>query len=129
MKNRIFYSALTLIAGMAFAQAQDLKGDKDNGESLFGRHCSVCHSMTANRVGPILSGVYGRKAGTVPEFHYSSAVQASTITWDSKTLDQWLTGPQQLIPGQRMNFSISDPQKRADIIAYLKSESEVSGKK
>ena len=107
------------------ARADGLTGDSANGESLFGRHCSVCHSLTANRVGPILSGVYGRKAGTVPEFHYSSAVQTSNIIWDSKTLDQWLTGPQQFIPGQRMNFSISDPQKRADIIAYLKSESGV----
>jgi cytochrome c len=99
----------------------DLTGDSTHGESLFDQHCGACHSLTANRVGPSLSGIYGRKAGSVDGFNYSKAVQSASITWGNDTLDQWLTNPQKLIPGQRMNFNISDPQKRADIIAYLKS--------
>jgi cytochrome c len=113
----------TLLLGGA-AYADDVTGDSARGEDLFKHHCGACHSLTANRVGPILSGVYGRKAGTVTGFTYSQAVQASAITWNSTTLDQWLSGPQKFIPGQRMNFNISDPQKRADIIAYLKTASE-----
>jgi cytochrome c len=113
--------AVLLVGGNAYADA--VVGDSSEGESLFNHHCAVCHSLDNNRVGPKLGGVYGRKAGTAPDFHYSAAVQASTVVWNDKTLDQWLTGPQQFIPGQRMNFSISDPQKRADIIAYLKSQS------
>jgi cytochrome c len=114
--------ALALVAG--HVHADTLAGDSSHGESLFDHHCSACHSMTANRVGPILSGVFGRKAGSVPGFNYSKAVQASGITWNADTIDKWLTNPQQLIPGQRMNFNISDPQKRADIIAYLKTASD-----
>jgi len=125
MKN-ISFTILTLtillIAGNAYAQ--NLTGDSANGQSLFEHHCGACHSLTANRVGPILSGVYGRKAGSVSNFTYSTAVKSSDVTWDATTLDKWLTNPRDLIPGQRMNFSISDPQKRADIIAYLKSQSE-----
>jgi len=127
--NAFIFLVLSALWTGSGAYAQELTGDSANGESLFRSHCSVCHSMTSNRVGPNLAGVYGRKAGTVPDFHYSTAVQSSTIVWDSKTIDQWLTGPQQFIPGQRMNFSISDPQKRADIIAYLKNESQTGAKK
>lgn len=109
----------TLISTTVYAD--NLPGDKDSGESLFNHQCSACHSLDSNRVGPKLGDVYGRKSGTVPDFNYSSAVKSANITWNSETLDKWLSGPQQFIPGQRMNFSISDPQKRADIIAYLKS--------
>jgi len=117
---------LSLVCGQALAQ--ELAGDSTAGESLFDRHCSVCHSLTSNRVGPILSGVYGRKAGTVPQFNYSKAVQSSNIVWNDKTLERWLTNPQEFLPGQRMNVSISDPEKRADIIAYLKSISATGPK-
>jgi len=113
--------ALFIAGGVVTAHAQT--GDSANGQELFEKHCGACHSLTANRVGPILSGVYGRKAGSVPGFTYSPAVKNSGITWDAASIDKWLTNPRDFIPGQRMNFSISDPQKRADIIAYLKSES------
>jgi len=99
-------------------------GNAESGKSLFQSHCMACHSLTANRVGPMLSGVYGRKAGSAPDFNYSTAVKSSGITWNEATLDQWLSSPQKLIPGQKMNISISDPQKRADIIAYLKTLSD-----
>lgn len=125
MKYGKFFSVtvFTLLMVAGAVRAEELAGDADHGASLFDRHCGACHSMTANRVGPILSGVYGRQAGNVPNFTYSAAVKASSVTWNSETLDKWLSGPQQFLPGQKMNFSMSDPQKRADIIAYLKKES------
>ena len=49
----------------------------------------------------------------------SPALKASGLVWDAATLDRWLTGPPELVPGTKMYFSLSDPQKRADIIAYL----------
>jgi cytochrome c len=114
-----FALTIFLTSGAAYAD-----GDSANGAELFQHHCGACHSLTANRVGPILSGAYGRKAGSVPGFTYSEAVKSSGVTWDSASLDKWLTNPRDFIPGQRMNFSVSDPQKRADIIAYLKKASE-----
>jgi len=112
--------AALLAAPAVFADAPP-KGDPAQGQSLFQEHCMACHSLDANRVGPMLGTVYGRKAGTVPDFNYSPAVKASGVTWNAVTIDKWLSGPQSFIPGQRMNFSIDDAQKRADIIAYLKS--------
>jgi cytochrome c len=41
------------------------------------------------------------------------------LTWDKTTLDRWLTNPIALVPGTKMYFKIDDPQKRADVIAYL----------
>jgi cytochrome c len=43
------------------------------------------------------------------------------IVWDDNTLDGWIKDPQHLIPGNTMMFpGIGDPQKRADLLAFLK---------
>jgi cytochrome c len=96
-------------------------GDAARGESVYTAKCGACHSPDANRVGPMHRGVYGRTAGSVPGFSYSAAVKDSSVVWEEDTLDQWLTDPQALIPGQRMNFRLSQPQDRADVIAYLRT--------
>jgi len=96
-------------------------GDAERGRELYEARCTGCHSIEANRVGPMHRGLFGRKAGAVVDFAYSPALKASIIVWDEGTLDRWLAGPQKMIPGQRMNFSVDAPQDRADIIAYLKS--------
>ncbi len=67
--------------------------------------------------------MFGRKAGTAPRFNYSPAVKSSTVAWEEKTLDDWLTNPQALIPGQQMNFRVATAEDRADIIAYLRQQS------
>ena len=97
--------------------------DADHGKDLYESRCGGCHSLDSNRVGPAHRGVYGRTAGTAPAFNYSTAVKNSGVVWGEKTLDAWLTNPQALIPGQRMNFRIALPEDRADIIAYLRQQS------
>ena len=50
--------------------------DPDKGKVLF-LQCRACHSLEAggaNKVGPNLHGVLGRKAGLAPGFSYSDAV-------------------------------------------------------
>jgi len=115
--------ALSLtIAGMA--RADELPaGDAMRGAKVYEQRCGACHSLEANRVGPRHHGVYGRKAGSVTDFPYSPAVKASQVIWSQDTLNAWLTDPQKLIPGQRMNYRLGDPQLRADVIAFLKKES------
>ena len=96
--------------------------DSASGERVFQR-CFACHSLDANRVGPAHRGVFGRKAGAVPDYNYSPALKRSAIVWDEAALDKWLTNPQALIPGQRMGFRLGDAGERSDIIAFLKRES------
>lgn len=126
MKNtfRLFLCAAVgaFALSVAHGAAAGPAGDAGNGQAMFQSHCSACHSVDANRVGPKLGGVFGRKAGAAAGYSYSPAVAKSGVTWTAENLDKWLSGPQQFIPGQKMNFNISDAQKRADIIAFLKSQ-------
>ena len=113
---------LALALGIA-AAASAAAADAVHGKELYESRCGGCHSLDANRVGPAHRGVYGRKAGSAPNFNYSPAVKKSAVVWEERTLDAWLTNPQALIPGQRMNFRVAAAEDRADIIAYLRQQS------
>lgn len=117
--------ALALAASLVLAAASDraAAADAQRGQELYELRCGGCHSLDANRVGPAHRGVYGRKAGSAPNFAYSTAVKNSTVVWEDRTLDAWLTNPQAVIPGQRMNFRVALPEDRTDIIAYLRQQS------
>lgn len=114
--------AAFLAAGVAVAAVR-ADADPERGAQLYESRCIGCHSLDANRVGPMHRGVYGRRAGTVPGFDYSPALKKAALVWDAATLDRWLTNPQALVPGQRMNFRVSAERDRADIIAFLRRES------
>jgi cytochrome c len=43
--------------------------------------------------------------------------------WSDTTLNRWLTDPEALIPGQRMNIRVLSADDRADLIAFLRRES------
>ncbi|MBL8289441.1 MAG: c-type cytochrome [Rubrivivax sp.] len=94
-------------------------GDAGRGRAAYEGRCGACHSVEADRVGPRHAGVFGRRAGSLPQFDYSPALRASQVVWNAKTLEQWLTDPESLIPGQRMGYRIGDAAIRADIVAYL----------
>ena len=100
-------------------------GDAAAGKTAF-ITCQTCHAIEVgvNRIGPSLHGVVGRKAGSVAGFAYSTANSGSGITWTPEKLFQYLENAQRVVPGTKMSFaSLPDPQKRADVIAYLKTNS------
>lgn len=101
-----------------------LTGDAAKGEVAFVT-CKTCHAVEAgvNKIGPSLHGILGRTAGTVAGFNYTPANKNSGITWSEAKLFQYLENPQRIVPGTKMAFAgfPTDPQKRADIIAYLKT--------
>jgi cytochrome c len=110
-----FVLVAALAATSAFAQ------DAARGQELYEARCSGCHSVEANRVGPMHRGVFGRKAGGVSDFGYSAALRRSAIVWNEDMLDRWLANPEKTIPGQAMGFSVADSRDRKDLIAFLKS--------
>jgi cytochrome c len=97
---------------------------EERGRKLF-NECAVCHTAKqgdANRVGPNLFGIVGAKAGQVDGFAYSKAMQDSGIVWTEETLNAYLENPQTFMRGNRMAYAGQrDAQKRADIIAYMKT--------
>jgi len=102
-------------------------GDPVRGQQLFGSRCIACHALDSNRVGPALRGVFGRRAGSAPGYSYSKAVDEAVLVWDDTNLERWLSGPEALIPGQKMGYSVGDAGDRADLIAYLKSVGVTAG--
>jgi cytochrome c len=100
-------------------------GDAARGKALFEKRCTGCHALTVNREGPMLTGVYGRVSGTAPGFAYSTALKNAHVVWNEKSLDQWLTDPDAFLPGNDMDFLVSKPQERSDLISYLR---QISGK-
>jgi|SRR6516162_5341864 cytochrome c len=105
---------LTLAHSLATAQALS------TGIELFNRRCGGCHALDRDKEGPRLGDVYGRVAGSVPSFQYSGALKNAKITWDDKSLDEWLTDPEQLVPNNDMAFHLENSKERREIIAYLK---------
>jgi cytochrome c oxidase assembly protein subunit 11 len=97
--------------------------DPAHGEKLFAERCTACHALDSNKFGPMLEGVIGRKAGSVPGYPYSPALKSAGVIWSAENLDRWLTNPQQFIAGVRMPIRVLEPTSRRDIIAYLQRES------
>lgn len=98
----------------------DAAGDPVRGKAIFEQRCTGCHALDANREGPHLRGVFGRKAGSVADFTYSSALKKSTITWNETLLNEWLTDPDTMMPGNNMGFRVVKATERSDLVAFLK---------
>ncbi|HYM32893.1 MAG TPA: cytochrome c family protein [Candidatus Cybelea sp.] len=107
----------------SFAADAPPTGDAERGKEIYAQ-CMYCHAIDQNRVGPMHKGLFGRKAGSVPGFNYSTAMKKAGekgLVWSPQTLDAYITNPQKVVPGNRMPFGgLSDAQQRADLIAYLK---------
>ncbi len=112
--------AVLLLYASALAQAQSVV----RGQALFESRCVACHSLDANRVGPALRTVVGRKAGSAADYVYSPALSHAPHTWDRAKLQAWLTNPEDVVPGQAMNYRVDAAQDRADVVAYLASLSK-----
>lgn len=90
----------------------------DRGQKL-SSPCWACHDFygTQNKVGPYLSGLYGRRAGSAAFPGYSQALRESGIVWNDETLRRFLADPRSAVPGTNM-VSPGIPD-RADLDALV----------
>jgi cytochrome c len=95
-------------------------GDAARGKAAFEKRCTGCHTMEADREGPRLAGVFGRKAGSVAGFGYSPGLKNSGITWTDATLERWLSDPDLVVEDNNMSIGVPKAEERRDLIAYLK---------
>jgi cytochrome c len=114
--------ALSMLGKSAGRSEAAVAGDGDavRGKAVFEKRCTACHAMDANREGPRLAGVSGRKAGSVPGFTYSAGLKHLGLTWDDATLEKWLRDPDMVVPDNKMSIIVPKAEERRDLIAYLK---------
>ncbi len=100
-------------------------GDPAAGEQVF-KKCAACHAVgegAKNRVGPMLNDLFGRTAGTGPDFKYSKAMidaGAGGLVWTPVELSTYLHKPKDLVAGTKMAFPGLPEQADIDnVIAYL----------
>ena len=121
-------TVLLLVATLRPALAVD--ASVENGEDVF-KKCRACHDVgpdARNKVGPVLNGLFGRKAGTIEGFSYSEANRKageSGWIWTEDKMVSYLENPRETMPGNKMAFAgLRDEQDRRDLIAYLKTFSK-----
>lgn len=115
-----FRVAFCLLALASTAKAEDAP----DGKAQFLTSCGVCHVVEPGappRQGPNLAGIFGRAAGTLPDFKYSAVLKAGGWVWDEATLDPWMENAQAVHPGTTMNYRQRDADKRMAILSYLKT--------
>ena len=112
---------------MPFGQDRAANGAVADNQLVFNNVCRTCHTLKEddNRLGPNLHNIIGRKAGSVPDHGYSSAMKDADLTWDRATLDRFIANPDQVVPGNRMKpyGGLTSAEERAKIIAYLEVNS------
>jgi cytochrome c len=128
-------------AALAVAFAADVRADPvEEGREAYRSACARCHGQILENgsaalggavwtavmapIGPNLTGIYGRPAGSVEGFRYSNAFQKATkdLVWDAETLDRWLADSQAMARGSYMFQKTAQPA-RSRIIEYLERRS------
>jgi len=116
----------TLLAILLFVSNINFSiADIESGKKVFNK-CTSCHSIKQekNKLGPHLVKIFGRKAGSIENFKYSSALKDSGIIWSEETLKGYLANPRKYIPGTKMSFAgIKNTDQLNHLIEYLKKDS------
>ena len=116
----------------ALTPAAAAAGDAGAGQKVFSFHCTRCHQIgvtAKNAVGPKLNGLFGRPAGSVEGFSYSSANKNSGIVWDEATFREYIKGPKAKIPDTKMDFPGLKADKEIDDIVVFLNQFAADGKK
>lgn len=116
---------LTCITFLIVLPASSMSQDADAGKLAFNNACRTCHSLKEgdNRLGPNLYKVLGRKAGSLPNYGYSSAMKNADLIWDRTKLDRFIENPDAVVPGNNMKpyGGLASADVRAEVIVFLES--------
>ncbi len=100
------------------------------GENAF-KKCKACHQVgegAKNRTGPMLNDLFGRVAGSIDGFKYSSPfakLHDEGFTWTEETVAEFLAKPKDYIKGTKMSFAgFKDAEDIDAIVAYLRTFDE-----
>jgi cytochrome c len=103
------------------------KADATKG-AQFAKVCQTCHNFEKGagpKIGPPLFGVVGRPIASIPGFPYSDSLKGVGGNWTYEALNVMVGNPKKEASGTKMTYpGEKDPQKRADILAYLQTLSD-----
>src|SRR5215813_13481638 len=116
---------LVLLGFPAVPQEPAGKGDTESGQLTFNNACRTCHTTKEgdNRLGPNLHNIIGRKAGSLQNYGYSSAMKGADFVWDKEKLDRFIAIPDEVVPGNNMKpyGGLASAEDRAKVIVFLES--------
>src|SRR3954471_11565386 len=95
----------------------------DRGAEVF-RACFACHTLggdQANRAGPTLAGIFGRRIASLPGYDFSEALRRLDIVWTPETVSKLFEiGPAAYTPGTKMpEQRIGSERDRAALVQFL----------
>jgi cytochrome c2 len=94
------------------------------GEAVFVGQCMACHAVVKgeNKLGPSLHNIVGQKLASVAGFgNYSAAIKSSDALWSEANLRQFLSGPQDFMPGTTMPYGgLQNTDEIESLIIYLR---------
>ena len=101
----------------------------DHGAEIF-RACVACHTLSAKeaqRAGPTLAGLFGRKIASLPGYRFSEALKTMDIVWTPETVAKLFeVGPNAYTPGTKMPEqrigSAEDRRALTDFLARATSQ-------
>ncbi|NQW01355.1 MAG: cytochrome c family protein [Rhodospirillales bacterium] len=95
-----------------------------DGAKVF-KKCKACHAFGKNGLGPDLTGIVGRKAGSI-KYKFSKALAAKAdegLVWTEENLDEFLAKPRDFIKKTKMTFAgLKKEDDRKAVIEYLKTK-------
>jgi len=122
---------IVALSGMAYmlsshsSLSQELGKEIASQQQVFNNACRTCHTIKEgdNRLGPNLHNIIGRKAGSLPNFGYSSAMKGADFVWDREKLDSFVARPDEIVPGNSMKpyGGLASAEDRTKLIAFLQS--------
>lgn len=115
--------ALTLLLSAPSSIAQQPASD-DAAQQAFNNSCRTCHSVKEgdNRLGPNLNKIVGRKAGSLPNYNYSSSMKEAGFVWDHDKLTRFMVKPDEVVSGNKMQpYGGISADEAAKVVAYLQA--------
>jgi cytochrome c len=92
-------------------------------QQVFNNACRTCHTIKDgdNRWGPNLYKIIGRKAGSLPDYNYSSAMKSAGFVWDEEKLEHFIASPDEVVPGNNMRpyGGLASAEDRKRVVVFL----------
>ena len=133
-KSAYQVESLTTVTSTTTAETSSADSDSGDIMSLFAstnpakgakvfKKCLACHSIAqggANKIGPALWGVLGRKVGSISNYKYSKAMATYGKPWSFEEMNGFLIKPKDWIKGTKMSFAgLKSAKERAAVILYM----------